>query len=189
MYSVTRQGWLGVPFRHWWSYDVILFSNSFSFFVHVQRLGQHLYEVGLASHSPRFSSFCIGVKVYYPGPLSSKANLNGTEEEIPFSPLSQRCLCSGQCHRTLLWPMRQGLLCAYNFWEHFCFFFQVSFTISACLPCLWCLGLLRNSLWMKLTAKWCRGDASKSPGTYVTIYSLNQPLLKPALVWVSCSRQ
>lgn len=112
MYFVIRQGCLGVPFQHWWSYDVILFSNPFSFFVHVQRHGQHLYEVGLGSHSPRFSSFCIGVKVYYPGPLSSKANLNGTEEEIPFSPLSQRWLCSGQCHRTLLWPMRQGLLCA-----------------------------------------------------------------------------
>lgn len=147
MYSVTQQGWLGVPFQLWWSYDVIFLSASVSF--SAKRHGQYLVWGRPWFSLTQFLFLLHRSRILLSGTLHSKANLNGTEEETALIPLSQRQHCSGQCHRTLNWPISQSLLCARDFVSSS----RHLFLIFACLLCRWCLGLLKNSIWMKLTAK------------------------------------
>lgn len=77
---------------------------------------------------------------------------------------SVHCLRGG-CS-ILLWPMKQGLVCAGDFWESFCFFFLVSLTLFflPALPLVPRTTKLKHRLWMKPTTKYSREDTSKELG-------------------------
>lgn len=182
MYSTTRQGWLWTPLLLWQCYDIILLSDS-HFFLNKKAMTTPTWE------SPRWLSLTQVLFLLYRSTVSlfsSKADLNGIGKYCSVRYLRDRC-------RTLLWPRRRGQVCAADFWGGLYSFFQASLT-HLFLPALSLLPRITNlhpqdRLWMKPTTKKSREDTSKDPGDVSGHLSLNQPILKPALEWVSCSWQ